>query len=117
LVCLVSVLAFGALIAVIIAFLLSTILVVSRASNPRSTVLAPLPDGSGYVSDPAPETPMAVPGLILFRFGDELFFANANSFRDRVTSLVTTSGEPIRWFVLDAESVTDIDTTGRETLE
>ncbi len=116
-VCLASVLAFGALEAVIIAFLLSTILVVGRASNPPSSVLSALPDGKGYASNSDLTHPMAMPGLVLFRFGSELFFANANAFQDRVKQIVESSAGKLKWFVLDAEGITDIDTTGRETLE
>ncbi|TAH49059.1 MAG: SulP family inorganic anion transporter [Chloroflexota bacterium] len=116
-VCLASVLAFGALEAVIIAFLLSTILVVGRASNPQTTVLKLLPSGKGYASSSDLSSPMTVPGLILFRFGAELFFANANAFQDSVKKLVGGNQEKIEWFVLDAEQISDIDTTGREVLE
>jgi MFS superfamily sulfate permease-like transporter len=60
---------------------------------------------------------MAVPGLMLFRFGAELFFANANAFQDRVKELVEKENGKVKWFVLDAENMTDIDVTGREALE
>ena len=80
-VCLASVLAFGALQAVIIAFLLSTILVVGRASNPPSTVLRPLPNGDGYAASPDLTHPMTAPGLILFRFGAGTLFCRRDVFK------------------------------------
>lgn len=116
LICLASVLLFGALQAVIIAFLLSTIMVVGRASKPPMAVLHQAPDGSGYIASTDGSIPMAVPGLVLFRFGEDLFFANANAFQDRVKQIVETTKEKIDWFVLDAEGSDDIDTTGREAL-
>jgi len=33
-----------------------------------------------------------------------------------VEKLVTQSATPVKWFVLDAEAMVDIDTTGEETL-
>lgn len=116
LVALVSVLLLGALQAVIIAFLLSTILVVGRASKPPMALLQQASDGSGFIAAPPGTLPMPVPGLVLFRFGEDLFFANANAFQDRVKQLVESATEKIEWLVLDAEGIDDIDTTGREAL-
>jgi SulP family sulfate permease len=114
-VCLLSVLALGPLRAVLIAFLMSTIDVIRRASRPRTWVLQEAPDGSHFVSqetDHAPETS----GLIIYRFGASLYFANATLFGEEVEKLVTQAATPVKWFVLDAEAIVDIDTTGEEAL-
>jgi MFS superfamily sulfate permease-like transporter len=55
-----------------------------------------------------------VPGLELYRFDAPLFFANAGMFRERVTALARSDG--VRWVVVAAEPVTDIDVTGGEML-
>ncbi|MBM4465788.1 MAG: SulP family inorganic anion transporter [Chloroflexi bacterium] len=114
-VCLACVLALGPLQAVIIAFLLSTIEVVRRAANPQMSAMHALPGGSAYVPCSDLSDAMPVPGLILFRFGAQLFFANANAFQEGVKQIVE-GHTPVRWFVLDAEAVSDIDTTGAEAL-
>jgi high affinity sulfate transporter 1 len=114
-VCLLSVLALGPLKAVMIAFLLSTIDVVRRASKPGTWVLRQTPDGSHFV----PTETIAAPdesGLIVYRFGAPLYFANANRFSEEIETLITQAPAPVRWFVLDAEAIIDIDTTGAETL-
>ena len=116
-VCLVSVLALGPLPAVVIAFLLSTIDVVRRAANPQTSVMVPLPDGHGYYPSQDLANTMTIPGLILFRFGAELFFANANTFQEHAKYAVENASATVKWFVLDAEAVSDIDTTGAEALE
>ncbi len=139
-VCLLSVLVLGALPAVIIAFLLSTIAVVGRASTPQTAVMAVLPDGRGYYAhvDEGAHQIVTQPGLIIYRFGSSLYFANANTFTDEAQRLVeeaTAKGDDerpsipissaseggrgigeVRWFVLDAEAINDIDTTGAEAL-
>ena len=114
-VCLLSVLVVGPLRAVIIAFLLTTIDVIRRASNPGTWVLREAPDGSHFVPTDAVATPDES-GLIVYRFGSPLYFANASLFVEEVERLVTNSPAPIKGFVLDAEAVTDIDTTGAEVL-
>ena len=114
-VCLLSVLAFGPLQAVIIAFLLATIDVLRRASRPGTWVLREAADGSHFVpaeTDHAPEPS----GIIIYRFGAPLYFANANLFEEEVEKLVTQAATPVKWLVLDAEAMVDIDTTGEEVL-
>jgi sulfate permease, SulP family len=114
-VCLVSVLALGPLRAVAIAFLLSTIDVIRRASNPETAALVEAPDGSHFVPLDAAEAP-GLPGLVVYRFGAPLYFANATRFLDDVERLITQTPAPARWFVLDAEAMVDVDTTGAEVL-
>ena len=112
-VCLLSVLVFGPLQAVIIAFLLATIDLLRRASRPGTWVLQEAPDGSHFVpeeTDHAPDTS----GIIIYRFGAPLYFANATLFEEEVEKLVTQAATPVKWFVLDAEAMVDIDTTGEE---
>jgi SulP family sulfate permease len=114
-VCLLSVLVFGPLQAVIIAFLLAMIDLLRRASRPGTWVLQEAPDGSHFIpeeTDHAPDTS----GLIIYRFGAPLYFANATLFEEEVEKLITKAATPVKWFVLDAEAMVDIDTTGEETL-
>jgi high affinity sulfate transporter 1 len=114
-VCLISVLVFGPLQAVIIAFLLSTIDLLQRASRPDAWVLREAPDGSHFITEETDHDP-DTPGIIMYRFGAPLYFANAAYFEEEVEKLVTQSATPVKWFVLDAEAMVDIDTTGEETL-
>ena len=114
-VCLLSVLVFGPLQAVIIAFLLATIDLLRRASSPRTWVLHEAPDGSHFVpeeTDHAPDTP----GIIIYRFGASLYFANANLFEEEIEKLVMQAAVPVKWFVLDTQAMNDVDTSGEETL-
>jgi high affinity sulfate transporter 1 len=114
-VCLLGVLVVGPLRAVAIAFLLSTIDVIRRASRPETSALLEAPDGSHFT--PAGHGDGAVTsGLVVYRFGAPLYFANATLFLDEVEELVTGSSSPVRWFVLDAEAMVDVDTTGAAVL-
>jgi SulP family sulfate permease len=114
--CLLSVLALGPLRAVLIAFLLSTIDVIRRASNPRTWALQETADGSHFVPADSGTAP-AASGLVIYRFGAPLYFANANLFMEEVEKLVTESRTPVKWFVFDAEAIADIDSTGAEALQ
>ncbi|RKX33191.1 MAG: sodium-independent anion transporter [Verrucomicrobia bacterium] len=114
-VCLLSVLALGPLRAVLIAFLLSTIDVIRRASHPETSVLLIAPDGSHFIPADGDET-VSTSGLVVYRFGAPLYFANAALFADEVEQLLAGASTPVRWFVLDAEAMVDVDTTGSEVL-
>jgi len=114
-VCAISVLALGPLQAVLIAFLMSMIDLLRRASRPSTWTLLATPDGSHFVaSEVGPEA--NVGGLVIYRFDAPLFFANANLFTKEVERLVGDDTS-VRWFVLDAQALTDIDMTGAEAFE
>ena len=58
-----------------------------------------------------------VPGLVLFRWDAPLFFANAEQFNDRVLDAVAASPTPVRWVVVGAEPITNVDVTAADVLE
>ena len=59
---------------------------------------------------PAPVEPGArtVPGLVVYRFGTSLYFANASRFVEDVITL-TRHGGGLRWLVLDGAAIGDVD--------
>jgi high affinity sulfate transporter 1 len=88
-----------------------------RAWRPYSAVLGRVDGLKGYHDvDRHPEA-RQVPGLLLFRWDAPLFFANAEMFRSAVESAIAASPMPVRWLVVAAEPVTDIDTTAADVLE
>ena len=113
-VCLLSVLALGPLQAVIIAFLLASVDVIRRAAKPGTWVLQEAPDGSHFLPREIGQEADAS-GLVIYRFGSPLYFANATLFLEEVERLVAEAETSVRWFVLDAEAMVDVDTTGAES--
>ena len=114
-VCAFSVLALGPLPAVVIAFLLATIDLLRRASRPGTWVLREAPDGSHLVPEEAGSAP-DTSGLVVYRFGAPLYFANASLFEEEVEKLVTQATTPVEWLVLDLQAMVDVDTSGAEVL-
>jgi high affinity sulfate transporter 1 len=114
-VCVISVLALGPLQAVVIAFLLATIDLLRRASRPGTWVLREAPDGSHLLPEQAASAPDAS-GLIVYRFGAPLYFANAGLFEEEVEKLAAQAATPVKWLVLDVQAMVDIDTSGAEVL-
>lgn len=112
-----SVLVFGVLQGVVIAFLLSLFDLIWRASRPSTGVLVELPGGEAFDLPEGEPQVVTRPGLVLYRFGASLYFANATAFGEDVERLAAAADPPLRWFVLDASAIGDMDTTGSNALE
>ena len=50
-------------------------------------------------------------GLVIYRFGATLFYANASLFGKEVRGLVGPAPSSVRWLVVDAEAITNVDYT------
>ena len=61
--------------------------------------------------------PANVPGLLIYRFAGPLLFFNTAYFAHRVQELVDTAVPPLLLFLINAEAIVDMDTTGVEVLE
>ena len=59
---------------------------------------------------------VTIPGLVVFRFAGELFFANASFFRDETLRLVDAGDRPTRVVLVDASAISHVDTTAAAML-
>jgi len=81
---------------------------VRHSYRPHTMVLAP--DATGqWVPVPATPGVQTESGLIVYRFGADLFYANDRRFVDDVRTLVEHAPTPVRWFIVEADAITDID--------
>jgi len=71
---------------------------------------------AGYHDTQVNPTASHLPGLVIYRFDGPLFFANANTFRDKVLQLAGAQPRPT-WILVAAEPITDVDTTAADMLE
>jgi len=93
---------------IILAIVVSLLELIRRQYQPKDYLVTVDANGEPrYV--PATPGSQSAPGLLVFRFDAELFYANANRFVDDIESLVTAAPVPVRWVVLDAGAVSDID--------
>jgi sulfate permease, SulP family len=82
--------------------------------SPFNTVLVKSPEGHWQ---PVPAEPGArtEEGLVIYRFGTSLYFANANRLMEDVAALVGRGG-PLRWMVIDCVAIGDVDYTASAVL-
>jgi len=106
----------GVLVGILVAIVLSLADFVRRAWRPYDAVLGREDELKGYHDLERHPNARQVPGLLLYRFDAPLFFANADYFRGRISDLVATTTPRIRWVVVAAEPITDVDTTAADAL-
>ncbi len=133
---LLGVLTVGILQGILVAVTLSLINVIYRISRPHDAVLDDVDASGGVVyreieevetkdaaghKTTAPQPPrhvaQAEPGLLVYRFDAPLIFANASYFSDRLHALIAAAGPELKCVILDAEAISDFDSTAAETLE
>ena len=56
------------------------------------------------------------PGLIVNRYGADLFYASADHFADQVRELIEKAPTPVRYLVLDAEAISNVDLSAAQTV-
>ena len=110
-----GVLAVGVVLGILVGVALSLLALIERISNPPDAVLRIVP-GEGFHDLGDTATGETIPGFIAFRFYAPLLFSNASHFVERVRQLVAASPTPVRWFLVDAQAITDIDITAAEAL-
>lgn len=107
----VSVVVLGMLSGIVVAILLSLLDVARRAGSPHTAVLGRVPGTDRFRDVDLIDSPEYFPGIIVYRFDAPLFFANVGVFTDELDELVSSAPDPVREVLVDAESISDIDTT------
>jgi high affinity sulfate transporter 1 len=98
---------------IIFAIVLSIVLHIRRHYIPQDNVVT-WNDGRIVLAPPLRGS-RSEPGLVVYRFGVGVFYANANRLSDEIMELVE-GADPPRWFVLQADAIDDLDYTGGKTL-
>ena len=98
----------GVLQGILLALVVSLLQHVRRAYQPHAAVILPDPVDQWRMVSVTP-VKMAEPGLVMYWFGAELFYANAGHFTEQARRLVTESPSPVRWLVVDTGAITAID--------
>jgi len=101
---------------IVLAMVVSLARVVRHDYHPHSGVLVANPDGSWKLVPAAPNV-VTQPGLVLYRFGAELFYANAGRFIEEVTQVLEPMPSAVKWLVVDAEAMTHLDYTAARVLQ
>ena len=106
----------GVIEGIFISIALAMLVLVWNAWHPHFAILARVDGAKGYHDiDRHPEA-RRIPGLVLFRWDAQLFFANAEIFRDQVLDAVALSPTQTRRVVVASDAISDIDVTAADML-
>jgi len=111
----VAVVAIGVEQGILLAIALSLFRHVYHSYSPHTIMLAPNASGRWVpvAATPGQETE---PGLIIYRFNSDLFYANANRFTGEVRGLVEHAPTRVRCLIVDAGAITDIDYSAAQSI-
>ncbi len=103
---------------VILAIILSILDHLRHAYRPNNTYL--VRDAAGTIqSEPVAddEPPREFePGLVIYRFGAIMYYANAERLIDDVRAIQSLGTTPPTWLCVDAEMISDVDFSGGSTI-
>lgn len=104
----ITVVAVGVEAGILLAMALSLVRIVRHSYRPHTGVIQVVNGNSWRVAPVAPGV-VSEPGLVIYRFGASLFYANANLFAEELLRLAGPQDSAVRWIVVDAEAITQID--------
>jgi sulfate permease, SulP family len=109
-----AVLVLGVEYGIVLAIIASMVDHLRHSYSPLNSVLVKSPDGHWQ---PVPARPGArtEEGLVVYRFGTSLYYANASRLVEDIAALVG-HGSPLRWMVIDCAAIGDVDYTASAVL-
>ena len=119
-----GVVAVGAINGILITVALALARFVKHTARPHDEVLGQVEGLPGFHSIERHQNARPLPGLVLFRFNAPLVFFNSDYFKQRALAAADRAEQGLRWFVIDAIPISNIDLNGlyalrdlRETLQ
>ena len=100
---------------ILLAMVLSLFRHVRHSYRPHTAVL--VEDGLGqWRATPAVPGALSGPGVVVFQFGADLFYANAGRFAEDVRGLIEQAPTPVHWLIVDAGAITNVDYSAARVL-
>lgn len=104
----------GVVPGIILGLLLSLITVLVEVSRPDDAILRRLVSDGKFHDCRDDEESESVPGLLVYRLYAPLIFANARHVMTRIRTLVDEADPPVKWLVIDAQAIHDMDVTAAQ---
>jgi MFS superfamily sulfate permease-like transporter len=116
LIAMLGVIGFGVLRGILIAIVTTVVYLLARVSRPSDALLGRIPGQDGFYKLHREPRAKTVPGLAVYLVQSSLVFFNIEYVRDRIRWIVDRLPQSTRWFILDAQAVTTIDSTAAAVL-
>lgn len=109
-----GVLLLGTIYGVLIGMMLSFAAVIVKATNPPRTFLGVIPGREGFYDLAKNRHAYPLRGILLYRFHENLFFANIKIFQEDIDSSIQADTKAV---IVDAASVNSMDITAADRLK
>ncbi len=110
----VAVVVLGVEYGIVLAVVASIVDHLRHSYSPLNSVLMKSPAGHWHAAPVAPGA-RTEEGVVVYRFGTSLYYANATKLVEDVTTLIS-HGSPLRWLVIDCAAIGDVDYTASTVL-
>ena len=100
---------------ILLAIVLSLVVHTRHGYRPNNMLIAP-DQSQGWRLRPISSPQQAVPGLMIYRFMHNMYYANIGVLTEEVATLSRCAQPPLSWFCIDLSAVNDVDFTAAESL-
>lgn len=101
---------------ILVGVVASVLLFLVRTTRPHFAVLGRIPDSQTYLNIARHPQAETTPGIILVRIDAQFYFGNVSFLKETVRALVRESKTPVKFFVLEAAGVNQLDSAAAATL-
>lgn len=102
---------------ILIGVVLSLGLIIYRTTQPHIAVLGKIPGKPHYKNVDRFNHLEVRKEILIFRFDARLYFANVNFFKEQIEKEIGAKGKDLKLFILDADSINGIDSSGVHAIE
>ena len=99
----------------LLAIVLSLMVHTRHGYRPNNVVMVP-DQRHGWRPMPVSVPAQAMPGLMIYRFMHNMYYANIQVLTEQVLDLVKKANPPLSWFCIDLTAVNDVDFTAAGAL-
>ena len=97
---------------ILIGVVLSLGLIIFRTTQPHTAILGKIPGKPHYKNIDRFHHLEVRDDILVFRFDARLYFANVSFFKEKVEAEILKKGKSLKLFLLDADSMNGIDSSG-----
>lgn len=95
---------------------LSLVMVIYKTTHPHLAVLGRIPNTNFFKNINRFSEAEEIPGALIIRFDSRIYFANVNYFKEKVGELVLKKSKGLKRLIIDAQSISSIDSSGMAAL-
>lgn len=106
----------GVIEGIVITIVIALLLLVWNAWHPYYATLGRVDGRKGWHDLLRHPEARQVPGLVIFRWDAQLFFANAEIFRAQLLAAIERAPAPVRAVIVGADAINDVDLTAADVL-